>query len=230
MNGRYPGAEWKPVGSHGGAMSAQLGLIEHITTNDFSPYGFFSNPNNKASSHFWIAKNGKIEQYIDLANYSWAQASGNYTYTSCEIAGQEGTAKTPEQVTSLAELYLWGHNNPDLAWPLQLANGAGQKGLGYHAMGGTSWGHQFCPGAVRLAERPLVLSRIISLAGNPVERKRMDLYRPESSQAVYQAVGSHLEHISKEAFLARKLNHADVQVLPDTDPLFALVKVSAVLV
>ena len=161
----YPGAVWRPIDSHGGPMAHEMGPVEHITTNDFDPYGFFSNPANKASSHLWISLTGLVEQYISLDLASWAQAGGNGGWTSVEIAGVEGTPKTPAQVESFAKLFAWGSNEPSMRWPLRLTDSPDIGGLGWHGMGGDAWGgHQYCPGSARRAQRPAVLARAQQLA------------------------------------------------------------------
>lgn len=162
-----PFATWRPIPSHGGPMRAQRGLIEHITTNNADPFGFFSNPAHGASSHLWIALDGSLEQYIDLRLQSWAQMAGNPLFTSVEISGMTGTAKTPAQSETLARLWAWGHTHPELQWPLQLTSDPNIGGLGWHGMSPT-FGHPFCPGDARRAQRPDVLSRALAIAGGDV--------------------------------------------------------------
>ena len=160
-----PFATYRPISSHGGAMSSNRGLVEHITTNDFDPYGFFSNPANGASSHFWIGLGGELEQYIDLNLCSWAQAGGNDGWASCEIAGTPGTLKTPAQVHTLARLFAWGHQV--LGWPIQASDDPSRGGLGWHGMGGANWGgHTSCPGSQRVAQRGDVLAQVGQLLGS----------------------------------------------------------------
>ena len=159
-----PFAVYRPIDSHGGPMSHDIGLVEHITTNDFDPYGFFSNTANEASSHFWISLSGGLEQYFDLGLRSWAQAGGNDGWASCEIAGQVGTLKTPAQINTLARLFAWGHSV--LGWPVQASDDPSRGGLGWHGMGGANWGgHTSCPGSQRVAQRGAVLAQVSQLVG-----------------------------------------------------------------
>lgn len=59
----------------------------------------------------------------------------------------------------------------------------------------------------------------------PLQRAaRMDLYQTKAAPEVWQAVGSHLEHISHDAFVARNLDWADVQVIPADHPILKLPK------
>ena len=191
---RYPPAVWRPIVSHGGPMTAQHGLVEHITTNDASPFGFFSNRLNRASSHLWLSAAGAFEQYVDLRLGSWAQAGGNRGWTSCEVSGKPGTTKTPAQVHALAELFAWGHGHPELRWPLQLTDDVNGSGLGWHGMGGTAWGgHYDCPGQPRLAQRLDVLSLALGLDHAPPAEGDPDpmarLIRPVGSTAIYATDG-----------------------------------------
>ena len=161
---RYPAATWCPVDSHGGAMSQDLGLIAHSTTNHASPYGFFSRPANQASSNLWVSDLGSVEQYVELGTRAWAQAAGNDGYHSVETSGTPDQPWTPEQVESLAKLYAWGNTNR--GWPLTLAEKPGDKGFGWHGMGGQAWGnHPGCPGDQRKAQRQTVLDRAAVLLG-----------------------------------------------------------------
>lgn len=147
-------------------MTSNLGAIEHVTTNHGDPFNWFVNPNNQASSHFWISDDGELEQMVDTDYASWAQAGGNYQYVSVETSGVPEVPLTPAQVDTFARLYAWGHNVH--GWPLQMANMPGQRGLGWHGMGGDRWGgHYGCPGVPRMAQRALVLTKAQSILRDP---------------------------------------------------------------
>ena len=162
----YPGSTSRPVPSHGGPASSHMGLVVHITTNDFDPYGFFSNPANQASSNYWVAADGAVSEYVDPDLSAWAQANGNGSFVSVETSGKTGTPMTDAQVTAVAALYAWGHAT--YGWPLQLTSSPSTPGLGWHGMGGAAWGgHPDCPGDARRAQLPLVLARAINPAVTP---------------------------------------------------------------
>lgn len=198
----YPMARWRPIESHGGLMRRQTGLVEHITTNDASPFGYFSDPRHKASSHLWLDRDGYFEQYIDLELQSWAQAGGNSGWTSVEVSGLTGTGKTPAQTESLAHLFAWGSQHPRLLWPLRLTDDPAVGGLGWHGMGVPAWGsHPDCPGRARLAQRVGVMTRAQAIvAGHPAptvpahppittEDPMARLIRPINSAAIYGTDG-----------------------------------------
>lgn len=185
----YPKAVWRPVPSHGGPMTEQRGLVEHVTTNDFSPYGFFSNPANQASSTWWISPDGTCEQYLDARNRAWAEASGNGTWCSVEMAGKEGTLKTPAQCETLADLLAWGHLEPELGWLLTPSDSPDVHGVGWHGMGGSAWGgHVYCPGHQRVDQtRHTVIPRARQIAGLD-QTPQEDTVSPQDIEAVAQRV------------------------------------------
>ena len=239
----YPAATWRPVVSHGGARTVFMGLVEHVTTNNFSPYGFFSDPANQASSHLWINFDGSVEQYVSLDVASWAQAGGNYGWTSCEIAGKEGTAKTPAQSEALAQLFAWGSAQPSLRWPICASDSPDVSGLGWHGMGGKAWGnHPYCPGEVRLAQRPAVLARVQQIVNDnaapdpapPIKSGDRMLVLVTDDPHLWEVVGSRLEHINAEAWAARCVLRKHNGLGPETiwrvnphDPIALLPKVTA---
>lgn len=68
----YPGATWLPVRNHGGPMQRHDGLVLHVQVGDGSLYGWFDDPGSEVSSHWWVAKDGRVEQYVDADTESWA--------------------------------------------------------------------------------------------------------------------------------------------------------------
>lgn len=157
-----PAARQEPVPSHGGAMSAHLGLILHVTTNHFDPGPYFSDPSHQASSTWWISDQGALYEYVDADLRAWAQADGNSTYNSVETSGTPDQPLTPAQVETCAQLYAWGARQ--FGWPLQLAEQPGERGFGWHGMGGQAWGGHFsCPGDPRKAQRHGILERAAAI-------------------------------------------------------------------
>lgn len=157
-----PGFTVRPVSNRSrGDLAGRrtLGLVEHVQDGDGSPFGWFCDPASDASSTWWLGKRGEREQYGNPdTDRFWAQADGNWDYHSVETEGHPGEPLTDPQLESFAVLMAWGAGR--YGWPLALANHPGAPGLGYHAMGGRSWGgHPYCPGTLRLAARPTILAR-----------------------------------------------------------------------
>lgn len=155
----------RPVPSHSGEMTAHLGLVLHVQVGDNSPYGEFDNPNNSASSTWWVGKDGTLEQYVDSDLAAWTQAAGNFTWNGVETEGYPTEPLTTAQIQTLARLYVWGHEA--YGWPLSLSEDPNTPGFGWHGMGGEAWGGHFgCPGDIRKAQRAAVLY-LAALVLNP---------------------------------------------------------------
>jgi peptidoglycan hydrolase-like protein with peptidoglycan-binding domain len=153
----YPGASWKPVVNHGGTMGQVLGLVLHVQQGDGSLYGYFDNPAVELSSHWWVSKDGAVEQYVDANEIAWAQAAGNEQYHSVETEGYDYEDLTMAQIEALAELYKWGTKG--YSWAMVLSNAPGKRGFAWHGMGGVAWGnHPGCPGTLRMARRQEILN------------------------------------------------------------------------
>jgi hypothetical protein len=152
-----PFAAWRPVQNHGGPVSAHLGLVLHVQQGNNSLAGWFNNPSSDASSTFWVAKDGTLEQYVDADLCAWAQGDGNSTYASVETEGYDTEPLTSQQEATLADLYAWGFDT--YGWPNTTAEAPGQPGFGWHGMGGSSWGgHTGCPGDLRQPRRGPILA------------------------------------------------------------------------
>lgn len=153
----YPRAAYRPVAYQTRLMAKSIGLILHVQQGNNSPFGEFNNAKNGAMSHFWVAKTGAVEQYQDADRKSWAQVAGNLTYHSVETEGWTTEPLNAAQLDSLADLYYWGVGV--YGWPLTLAELPGQKGFGWHGMGGKAWGgHTGCPGDLRKPQRSAILA------------------------------------------------------------------------
>lgn len=160
---RCPFAVWRPVPNFGGPMETYLGVVIHVTAGEGDPYNWFSDPVSQVSSHFGIGNgqggmaDGLLEQFVDTANQSWAQASGNGSYLSVETEGEPTDPLTSEQIWTFARVMVWAHQMYGI--PLQLAETPGQTGLIWHGAGGSAWGgHLDCPGPQRVAQRAQILN------------------------------------------------------------------------
>jgi hypothetical protein len=149
-------ANWRPVGNHGGRMSAQRGLLLHHACGDGSLHGWFNNPASGVSAHFWVARDGIIEQYVDSEVVAWHAMNLNDTYCGVEtegcVAPPHAEPMTEAMVLALAVLYAEGHARH--GWPNALANYDGEAGFGFHRMGVAT----DCPCDVRLARRAEILA------------------------------------------------------------------------
>lgn len=160
-----PGAVYRPVHAHTERRcSPELGLIVHSQQGNNSPHDWFDRDGSRSSSTFWIAKKGRLEQYVDVdSEYAWAQGTGNDEYLSVEFEGYVGEPLTDAQMATAAQLYEWGARTR--GWRYQLAERPGQKGLGWHGMGAkVGWGHPDCPGIIRRTQRATILDRAAAIS------------------------------------------------------------------
>ncbi|MFD6149377.1 peptidoglycan-binding protein [Streptomyces sp. NPDC060243] len=162
---RMPGAIWRPVPNRtANGQSSVRGVVVHIMAGTLTGTdSWFRNPAAQASSHFGTGKNGDLYQWVDTADRAWAQASGNSSWLSVENEGKGGDTLTDAQLTRNAEVLAWAHAEHEV--PLQLASNPSEKGLGYHAMGGTAWGgHTSCPGPKIVAQLGEIVKRAKAIA------------------------------------------------------------------
>lgn len=149
----------RPISANtGGVISSNLGLVLHHAVANGSLYGFFNNPGAQVSAHFWVAKSGLIEQYVDSSVVAWHGRQLNSRYVGVETEGcTSGPAyaepMTDEMAASLARIYAEGAARH--GWVNALANADGQRGFGYHRMAVNT----ACPCDIRLSRRQDILKR-----------------------------------------------------------------------
>ncbi|WND36912.1 peptidoglycan-binding protein [Streptomyces sp. BB1-1-1] len=164
---RMPGAKWRPipVNHTNGGQESVRGVVVHIMAGSYNGTdSWFRNPAAQASSHFGTSKAGALCQWVDTADRAWAQADGNRDWLSVENEGQGGDTLTDDQLDRNAEVLAWAHEKYGV--PLKVADGPGDRGLGYHAMGGRPWGnHPSCPGSRIVKQLPTIVDRAKKIAG-----------------------------------------------------------------
>lgn len=163
---RFSGAKWRPLRNYTANGQEQvLGLVVHIMDGTLEgSESWFNNPTAQASSHFGTGKDGELRQWVDTKDRAWAQGSGNRTYLSIENEGRGGDSLTSAQIEAIAQTFAWVARVYDV--PLKLASKVGDKGLAYHALGGSAWGgHTSCPGPKVVAQLPLIVERAKEING-----------------------------------------------------------------
>lgn len=168
---RYPNAIWKPLreNSTQGRIIPRAIILHTAVSNADSLFDFFQN-SSELESHFYVRKDGVVEQYLDTTVRADANLKANDFAVSIET-WDGGTIRwwTPAQLESLTDLCDWlcrTHAIPRAEIPTW--NGTG---IGYHVMFGAPgpWTPvaKSCPGSARIAQFPgLILS--IQQKGNPV--------------------------------------------------------------
>lgn len=188
----YPHAKWEPISGHtDGPMNSHTGIVLHVNdAQSYDLHDFFNNPNNEVSSHFQVAKDGTVWQYLDTSVSSWCQGNGNHDYLSIESQGLAGESATDAQVVAIGGILAWVKQVH--AIPLKLAERPGDHGFGWHGMGAAhgqpGWGHPSCPG-IRKNQRTAMLAAAL---GHPPTEDDMPL-TPADVSAVVAGVKKMLE-------------------------------------
>jgi hypothetical protein len=141
---RYPGATWRPLSAEyvPGRKIVEYNRVNlHVAVSEaLSLHPFFNAP-KRASCHFYVLKNGKVEQYIDTAYMAEADLEGNDATISIETQGgvknPNGEPWTDAQVVALAKLFAWLVKTHGFAVRLATDSkiGSSSHGLSWHRLG-----------------------------------------------------------------------------------------------
>lgn len=170
-----PGAERKLIARHNQIPSAGPVRVNlHVAVSESrSLYGFFSTA--AVCSHFYVRKDGGIEQYIDTAYRSKADYEGGRATISVETQGglynAQGEPWTQAQLVSLGRIFAWARKTHGIADRLAVDSlpGPSSHGLSWHRLGIDPWRKsgglryslstgKVCPGNAKIAQIPQVLA------------------------------------------------------------------------
>jgi len=140
---RYPGAIWKPItASKGRDPLTQYNRVNlHSTAADALSYNYF-NQSGIPDSHFEVAYDGTVYQYVDTSMQAFADLEGNDATVSIETMGvTEDTGDEPwrpAQVVSIVKLVVWIMRTHHIKVQLATNSWAGSdtsRGLSWHRLG-----------------------------------------------------------------------------------------------
>lgn len=181
----YPGAVWRPINkNYTKEVTTKDCVIGHVSDSETatSLFHWFMAAGARASSHFHVAKNGVIEQYIDTKYVSWASAQANRRSISIETQGGAKGKWTPEQVAAIVKLIAWICKTHKIPVRQMASSLASEKGIGWHRLGvrgnfpalpsiqagltqrgkGQSWSGvvKVCPGNDRIEQMPGIIAQV----------------------------------------------------------------------
>lgn len=198
---RYPAAIWKPLDPRyvpGARLTAHNRVNLHVAVSEAaSLHGFFNAP-GRPSSHFYVRRDGTVEQYVDTDYRAEADLDGNDATISVETQGGVTDAQrepwTDEQVQALAALWAWARDTHGIADKLATSSRRGEesRGLSWHRLGVDPWrvpdGMRYstargkiCPGDAKIAQIPGILAAANGGASpvvNPVTPKPTPAPKP----------------------------------------------------
>lgn len=189
---RMPGTIWKPIPKSRTARRKGRGICLHVAVSEAaSLHGFFSA--STSDSHFYVRRDGTIEQYVDTDLVAYANAAGNSSLISVETQGGVTNANsepwTAQQIDALARLCRWAADTDGFPLEAMLDSRPASRGVGYHRLGCKPWvvsggelwssaAGKICPGAGKIAQIP----QIITLARNGSENFLMALSDGEQAE------------------------------------------------
>lgn len=158
----YPRAVKKliPPGSNDPRITATQVILHVAVSESPSLHAYFNGPSGGIESHFYIRRDGTVEQYRDTAFEADANHTANSRAISVETQGMGAGEWTTEQMSAIKELLLWARNTHGI--PLRKCPAHDAPGIGYHVLFGAPgpWTPvaKSCPGPdrVRQFERVIV--------------------------------------------------------------------------
>jgi hypothetical protein len=176
-----PGVAWRPipVSSSRPRRTKGRGVCLHVAVSEAaSLFPYFSTAN--VDSHFYVAKSGTIEQYVDTDLVAYAQLVGNATLISVETQGgvtnPDSEPWTAPQVDALARICRWAHDIEGVPLQVMPDSRPTSRGLGSHRLGIDPWrvsggelwstaNGKLCPGAAKVAQIPQIRTRADQIVG-----------------------------------------------------------------
>lgn len=207
MATKMPGVVWKPIRRNYTARKRARTdcVILHIAVTEASSLqGWFNNPRAYASSHFYVRRDGTIEQYMDADYISWANGAGNSRSITVETQGMGSGKWTSAQVKSLARIAVWAHDRYGVPMRMMPNSRRSSKGVGYHRQGvdpyrvsgGEVWSKSYgkiCPGHDRVKQVDDVVATATGSRIKPVANiEKKPVKRPKAK------AGTKNKHLNKK--------------------------------
>lgn len=142
-------------------------VILHVAVSEAaSLYAYFNGPSGGVESHFYIRRDGTVEQYRDTAHQADANTDANDFAISIETQGMERGEWTAQQLDAIKALLLWCHNTHGI--PLVRCPAWDGSGVGYHTLFPGRWDKRgaSCPGPDRKLQFNKVLEPWMRAGGN----------------------------------------------------------------
>lgn len=153
----YPDAVRKniPPGSSDPRITPRIAILHVDAGNADTLYGWFNGPSGGVESHFFVKKDGTVEQYRDTNWQADANLAANDYGISIETQGYGAGEWTPEQLVAIKRLLLW-INKAHPAVKLEKCKSATGSGIAYHVQFGAPgpWAPvaKSCPGPDRVKQ------------------------------------------------------------------------------
>lgn len=146
-------------------ITARLVILHVAATNATSLHDYFNGPSGGVESHFYVLKDGTVQQYRDTAYQADANMAANDFAISIETQGLAAGTWTDAQLASIKALILWCHEVHGV--PLVKCPTWDGSGVGYHTLFEKEWDgrNASCPGPDRIKQFDTVLVPWIAAGG-----------------------------------------------------------------
>ena len=156
-------------------------VVLHVAVSESDTLaGWFNNPRAGASSHFYVRRDGVIEQYIPIDKISWAGVRSDQRAISIETQGMGHGEWTSAQLEAMAEIIAFCRvKYPAIPVRQMQSSKRSEKGIGYHRLGvpgsyvqkalgrsltgGELWSGavgKICPGPDRIRQVPQIVAMV----------------------------------------------------------------------
>lgn len=141
---RYPGAIWRPITASKGRdpLTVYNRVNLHSTASSASSQHGYFNQSGVADSHFHVAYDGTVEQYVDTSMQAFADLEGNDATVSIETQGVSPSTGDepwrPAQAAAIISLVAWIMRTHGIRRKLATTSFAGStssQGLSWHRLG-----------------------------------------------------------------------------------------------
>lgn len=197
----YPGAVRKPIRKNFSTRKPRYDAVIFHTDagNARDLFGWWNHADNDgASSHFHIAKDGTIFQYVDTAHTSWTSGEGSSRSIGVETQGYGTEPWTDAQITSIMALIRWCNKTHGIPIRAMNSSRGTERGIGWHRLGvngsfpampsilagrrqrggGETWSKaagKVCPGTARIRQIPMILKLASEIEERPVTKTNTPL-------------------------------------------------------
>jgi hypothetical protein len=173
----YPAADRRniPPGTNDPPINPRIAILHVDAGNAETLYHYFNGPSGGVESHFFVKKDGTVEQYRDTDYQADANLEANDYAVSIETQGFGSGEWTDDQLAAIKKLLVWiNHVHP--AVRLQKCSGPAGTGVGYHVQFGAPgpWAPvaKSCPGPDRVKQYNQVIVPWLD-AGANLEKDEM---------------------------------------------------------
>jgi hypothetical protein len=238
---RFPGAVWKPITANKGrrALTVHNRVNLHVAVSEGSSLHSYFNKSGIPDSHFYVRRDGTVEQYVDTSMRAFADLEGNDATISIETQGMGGGTWTPQQIESLAQIYAWAVRTHGVARRIASDSkpGRSSQGLSWHRLGidgnfpssgilagrlqrgggmhySQSRGKE-CPGSDRIKQVPQIFARAEAILGGATttptqEEPDMDATQAKQLSDVHKDTGE-IETIVRQ--LRTKVDRSEARIV-----------------